>query len=311
MPLAEAPGWLASPPYILICSSSFEQRCLSFPVILDPSAISKALVCQNEDLLEVVGANTERLLATFGERATLVQLRTDNPLCGADNIQRVLEQFSSGTCRNFLIDATTFTHEGLLILLSLLRRNGKVGDTALIVYNPAKRYADWLSKGIGEIRSVLGYPGNPRPSRKCHLIVLTGYEVERAGMLIDAYEPAVVSLGLGGKKESVSEELYERNIQFHGRLREKLKNVDEFAFSCVDANVTKRAIEEQILKFKDYNAVLAPMNTKISSVGAAMASFADESLQLCYAQAQHYNHAQYSVPSDDCIIFDAKGIFRE
>ena len=311
MPLAEAPGHLTSPPYIFICSSSFEDRCLSFPGIMDPSIVSQALVCQNEDLRDVVGSNTERLLAMFGEKAVRVLLRTDNPLYGADNIHRALEQFTPGVARNYLIDATTFTHEGLLILLNLLHRNGKPMDAALIAYNPAKGYADWLTKGIGEIRSVLGYPGTPRPSRKCHLIVLTGYEVERAGMLIDAYEPAVVSLGLGGAEESVSKGLYKRNVLFHRRLKEKLKNVNEFTFSCVDAYATKSAIERQIQEVKDFNVVLAPMNTKISSVGAAMAAFSDERIQLCYAQAQQYNHEWYSVPSDECILFDARGVFGE
>lgn len=307
--LPQLSGYLPSPPYVLICSSSFEERCMSVPKALDPNTVAQALVCENEDLSDIVGENTKRLMETFGRKAVRIALRTDNPLYGADSVQKALRDHGYGAGRNFLIDVTTFTHEGLLILLSVLRTNGSPTDTVLIAYNPAKSYADWLSKGIGEIRSILGYPGSPRPSRKSHLIVLVGYEVERAGMLIDAYEPAVISLGLGGEKESVSKDLYKRNIDFHNRLKEKLENVQEFTFSCVNAFDTKRSIENQIKDFKDYNVVLAPMNTKISSIGAALAAFSNESIQLCYAQAQQYNHEAYSTPSDECIVFNVPEIF--
>ena len=41
--------------------------------------------------------------------------------------------------------------------------------------------AKWLSRGIGEVRSILGYSGTLKPSRSNLLIVIVGYEYERAG----------------------------------------------------------------------------------------------------------------------------------
>ena len=55
----------------------------------------------------------------------------------------------------------------------------------------------WLSKGVKEIRSVLGFPGEILPSRKNHLIVLTGYEYERAKTIIDILQPYSLALGFG------------------------------------------------------------------------------------------------------------------
>ena len=38
------------------------------------------------------------------------------------------------------------------------------------------------------------------------------------------------------------------------------------------------------------------MNTKISTLGAAMVALEDESIQVCYAQADVYNANNYSTP---------------
>jgi hypothetical protein len=46
------------------------------------------------------------------------------------------------------------------------------------------------------------------------------------------------------------------------------------------------------------------MNTKISTVGCALAAWEDRAIQLCYAQATRYNYAHYSTPGDTCYVFD-------
>jgi hypothetical protein len=46
------------------------------------------------------------------------------------------------------------------------------------------------------------------------------------------------------------------------------------------------------------------MNTKISTVGAALAAIKQESIQLCYAQANIYNVERYSAVSDEVFIFE-------
>lgn len=316
--LNEVAPRLSSPPYVFICSSSFEKRCLSVANQVDPGLVSQAIICENVDMHDVIEKNDAFLRERFGDKAVHVPLRTDNPLQSADSIQKALAAYHSGDPKKFLVDITTFTHEGLLILLNLLRQHAKPKDTALFAYNPAGEYAagmkqeeKWLSTGIAEIRSVLGYPGRLRPSRKCHLIVLVGYEVERAGMLIDAYEPAIISLGMGAPEESVNKDLYVLNRMFHERLKDRLKNVSEFHFSCVDPYAAMESIANQARAFEDHNVVLAPMNTKISSLGAAMAAFSDENIQMCYAQAQQYNFERYSIPGSDCILFDAEGVFKK
>ena len=80
-------------------------------------------------------------------------------------------------------------------------------------------------------------------------------------------------------------------------------------FSCSNPWETKESILEQIKKYGDDNTVIAPMNTKISTIGAAIASWEEEKIQICYAQAIRYNYANYSTPGDTCYVFELPELF--
>lgn len=296
---------------VFICSASYEDRCKSIPNQLTPDYFQQVLICENEDLKDVIAPNSNYLRQRFGNKAVSVYLETANPLKSADNFKKALLQTLEYKAEKYLIDITTFTHESLLILLKILQDNLDIKKTVQFVYTSAAEYAvgmdvkdKWLSKGIGEIRSILGYPGLLLPSRKVHLIVLVGFESERAAKLIDEYEPASVSLGFGKAEDSINIRHHEANLVFHNMLSMKYGNVMDFTFSCIDPFETKQVIIEQIAKKPGYNVVIAAMNTKISTIGAALVAFEDEKIQLCYAHANQYNVESYSLPGEECFIFD-------
>ncbi len=300
---------------VFICSASFEIRSRTVADQIPLDFVKSVLICENEDLRPVVEPSSTYLHSRFGAKAISVQLNTKNPLLGADNMLRAISSVEGAQLNNFLIDITAFTHESLLILLKLLQQFLHKGNKVQCVYTGASDYAvgmeqedKWLSKGIGEIRSVLGYPGMLRPSRKVHLIVLVGFEGERAAKLIEAYEPTIVSLGFGSATESISGSLHKVNMAFHKKLAALYRNVLDFSFSCIDPLETKKAIEAQMAKVLDHNTVIAAMNTKISTIGAALAAFSDETIQLCYAHANQYNWERYSAPSEECYLFDLREI---
>ena len=45
------------------------------------------------------------------------------------------------------------------------------------------------------------------------------------------------------------------------------------------------------------------MNTKLSTLGAALAAVERPEIQLCYARAIEYNESGYSTPSNQVTIF--------
>lgn len=296
---------------VFICCASFEARCLSIAEQIDPACVGAVLLAHNDGMLS---GNGVKICERFGDKVKLVAFRIDEPIQTADVLRQALECAISSPEATVVADITTFTHEQLLILLGLLRA-GRRGKRLILAYSGAAEYMvgteKWLSHGIREIRSVLGYPGVLLPSRNVHLVVLVGFELERAERLVEEYEPATISLGYARPADSILASMSETNQKFHSQLAGRLENVHHFTFSCRDAVATRDAIVAQVAKFPGYSAVVAPMNTKVSTVGAALASSQDPSIQLCYAEAKRYNLEGYSRPGDSFYLVDAPGLWDQ
>jgi hypothetical protein len=179
----------------------------------------------------------------------------------------------------------------------------------MFVYTVASEYSvglpddkKWLSKGIKEIRTVLGFPGEMLPSRKCHLIVLVGYEAERVRELVENYEPSILSLGMGDEDSSLSIEHHRLNRLVHTVLTERFTRYNEFLFSPSNPFHVSMTLRSVVKSTDNVNVVVAAMNTKLSTVGAALVAIKDESIQLCYATAMQYNTEKDSVPSEYCYV---------
>ena len=295
---------------VFICSASYEERCKSIPdALAEHRHIGKRLVCFNQRSSSAVAGNAKYLMGRLGSNSLRVPLDKTNPLITADNLQRALSHTGgdSGDL-SCLVDITTFTHEALLILLRLLQARIRRSPVVL-AYAPADEYSvdlppeeKWLSKGITDIRSVLGYPGDSRPSRKSHLIVLVGFEGDRAERLLDEYQPHIISLGFGQQGTATAMQHQQVNRLAFAQLASKVSKYNDFEFSCVDIAAVESTISVQALRFPDCNVVIAPMNTKLSTVGVAGAAFRNDDIQLCYASASQYNVEGYSRPGKTCIL---------
>lgn len=298
---------------LFICSSSFEARCLSVPNAIISKKVKKVIVVTNVDLDEYVGQNTFNLSEKFSS-STVINIKTSDPIQTADNLDSCLVSTLGDNFEGkILLDITAFTHESLLIILRIIYlRSPKAQVTC--TYASAAEYSlgddvkhKWLSRGIGEVRSVLGFPGNIVPSRKTHLILIVGYEHERAAGIIEAIEPNSIALGYGRSgsattdKDKGANELYMHLVE---QMATSFSDVKCFEIPCDDPEGTRNEIQTQIKSAGDMNILLAPMNNKLSTVGAAWAALQDENVQMCYAQALRYNFANYSSPGSQFYFFD-------
>ena len=290
---------------LFICSTSYEDRCKSISNLISDSKI-EALICHNP-LTQQAEENKVWLTSNF-KKHKLAEVFSDRPIESADNISKRLDESDIGSKTKVLIDVTTFTHELLLILLKLISiRNPEWRRVVSYAYTTAKEYSineknpneKWLSKGIGEIRSILGYPGQLSPTRRNHLIVLVGFETERALKLIETYEPDVLSLGLTTVEESVNEAHYAINERRSQHLLSYLPRYEKFNFSCIDPFKTKEELIKQHNLFKDCNLIIAGLNNKLSTLGIGFMALENDEVQLCYATANQYNMNGYSTPGDD------------
>jgi len=314
--LAAISSELSSPVDVFICCASYEDRSLSVATNIAQDLVATALVMENVNLRRYVHANAKRLLALFGNKGTIVPISSSSPLTIADGISNALRKRPTGKPQRYLIDITTFTHEGLLILLRLLEIHGQPGDSIKLVYSSASFYggtedADvgsrWLSKGVEEVRTVLGYAGKHLPSRKTHLILLVGYEHERATRLIDIIEPHRLSLGYGLSGSETAEKNQDANkyfLQLVQRATLSCREVHTFQIACDDPHLTRNEIIRIVSRKPEFNISLAPMNNKLSTIGAALAARQNQEIQICYAEATLYNYANYSQPGSTCYLLD-------
>ncbi len=311
VPLSEVADHLPRSADVFICCASYESRSTSVATSLPSDLFRKVLICANKEFKQEIHENEERLLAHFGVKAEQVVLSHDDPFMGLDTIRTALVAANLGGSANVVVDMTTFTHEGLLILIRVLTVALRPGQKLLFVYTPASEYAvglpsdqKWLSRGLKEIRSVLGFPGAMLPGRPLHLIVLVGFEVERARLLIDSLEPDAISLGVGCDSTDGANRHLPKNIESLNQISIHYPAFHHFSFSSINPYEAEASLVAQVALLPEMNAVVAPMNTKMSTVGAALLALKNRRVQLCYAPALTYNTPAYSSPADFCYFLE-------
>ena len=298
---------------VFVCSASFEERCLSIAENVNRQRIAQVVVVRDRRFAAAVEKNLGRLRERFAGKESTVVVDSGDPVLTTVNIVAAMERFRQADVRRVVrvvVDITTFTHEALLILFRVCDVAFDKSCVVDFVYATAGEYSvgdqpaeKWLSKGISEVRSVMGFPGGFRPSRGTHLVVLAGFEDYRVLSLVRELEPSLVTVGYGDRSEKGTEPHQDTNEKNLERIRNLIRNLvsalEQFVFSCYDVNMAEGAIQKVVSEKEGYNTIIAPMNTKISTLGAGMVALRDEAVQICYAQADIYNFERYSRPGNE------------
>ena len=296
---------------LLICSASFEERCLALASSLSPEAFDHALICRYRKPAELSEENYTKLVAVLGNKGKEVLIDKDTPLAIYDTLHDAIQNKKP---RSILLDISTFTRETILIALILFRQEPFSDVKVTLGYVPADRYSDadktgaseiWLSRGVNEIRTILGYSGSFSSLKKTMLIVLVGFEKERAHILINSFEADKLYLGHVPPTESYSEELSEINHANFERLACLSSGCSTFEFSCRNIQHTYDKLKELIEENKEqYNIIISPLNNKLSTLAVAAVAFEYPEVQVCYASTNQYNTEAYSSPANEAFFFD-------
>jgi hypothetical protein len=305
--------------YIVLLGIGFDQRTFSVLDKIPSEKISEVIGISN------MNTSNEENVRVFTKKTALSSRLIGG---GSNSIVELADELSEtlgvlgDTDREIIVDITAMSHEVLAVTLGVLNSLNKL-PLVTILYVGADKYSFneqeedmWLSRGVASIRSILGYPGVMLPSHKMHLIMMIGFEVERASEVIKRYEPNSLSIGLGLKEESVSATHYENNKMFFEKVSDFVTNyedyqgnVNRFEFSCVSPIKVKNELLEHIKEvnpFREKNVVICPLNSKLSTVGAILAAFERSDLQLCYAEPIEYNSSGYASPSDEVTLIEMK-----
>ena len=298
---------------LLICCAGFESRSKTLIDHIDMSFVKKVILLTYPHPSDSAQMNREHMLTRVsGDNLLSEELLSDDPLENGDLFTRLFDGLKGNS--HVIIDISTMTRENLMIMLKVAKR--VTNPNILFSYTPSERYAIapdlrrddlknyWISRGVGEIRTVLGYAGESSPLKQLALIILSGFELERAQTVIDSFEPDYLIVGKAGRTESVTAESCVINEIIFDELCNYNKVDDVFDFSCKAINVTKKAILNVVEKYHEKaNIVICPMNTKPSTLAVASLALEDPSIQVCYAVATDYNSALYSREFEKSSVF--------
>jgi hypothetical protein len=297
---------------LLLTCASFEERSVSIAEAIHPPTVSHVIIFQNRELETDYRTikHRERMEAAFGSNVESCLLSNLDPIFSNEQLVSRLGSHLREGSGKLLIDITTFTHEQLLMVLKLISSSPLDKKNITFVYTAASQYGSWLTRGVKEIRSVLGYPGLLYPSRDLHLVILMGFEVERAARLIQEFEPNLVSIGTATESQSINSVMSALNKSFTDQLLTVFPDRGLFNFSAIDPTSTLKTILSLADEKKKHNMVVAPMNTKLSTLGAGLAAIQNHDIQICYAPALLYNSVEYSSPANYCFIFNIDDLVK-
>ena len=280
----------------VIARLSFEERSVVLGEHLAPNILSDFLAFISHERSALAERNVAAVRAKV-KKFRDVELEVVNPMeTGRRLATNIRDAIRRDGLDETLIDVTSFRREELLMLLAILRSSGLGPDCkGMLAYVPASGMGDKLSEEVVGLRSVIGFAGDIKPSLKTRLVLMMGFETHRARSIIDDYEPDEVLIGVGRLADSMSPELHSKNLTFSEEVKRLSANVvGNFEFSPRDPLQVVRDLDAAIVDRTDANIVIAPLNTKLSTLGAGLYALNHPEIQVCYAPVRRYVEENYS-----------------
>lgn len=296
---------------LFITSASFEYRSVSGVDALSPGYRAKqGIIYVNRELLadsseNKTRENLDRIEEQLEEHCSTVSIAKGSWLNQEEQLN-AMKEVLEGSVKNaanptsVTLDCTTFNREALMMMLSLLYNRYPMTNTQVSYISP-EHHGEWLSRGHNQIRNILGFTGLHKSQKPTVLILLTGFESHRANKIVKEFEPSQLLLGLGDPP--TKEEFLKRNSEERKKI-ERHQDSKTFEFPANDIGGAYEVIDDLITSYSpDNNIVIAPMSTKLSTIGAWRAAREHQDVQVTYSIPGEYNKQGYS-QGDDQIYID-------
>jgi hypothetical protein len=201
---------------------------------------------------------------------------------------------------NVSVDVTTFPRQELLMLLRVLDSQSDLASTRLFYGEPLRYCTEdaggWLTRGVKSVRPVPGFGGVQPPNKKKNLLIMfLGHEDERAAITWKRHQPRkTIAIVPDPNYRKEMNGIVERT---HQPLFTKLSTTEFYpavpARGIVESeNAVLRIWEEH---HESYYIVVAPLGTKLQTLGIYRAVRRRPDIQITYAIPSIYNYRNYSV----------------
>jgi len=287
---------------LFISCSSHEERCLALVRRWGDWKPNHALLFHYDDENPRREVNHRELRAQCAARCPITELmfhEKDAVASFRENgnaIKDLLTQFS-GT--RVIFDMTVFTKRHLLMMLNWLD-DFRCWAKLFIVYSEPEDYEVStylpLSFGISGFEQIPGFAGTPDSSRPLHLLIILGYEGERALATYEQVQPIKTTLVI--PNPPFRPEWAGRTEGFNKNLITRLGGQSVLEADAVDPN-SIREVLRQVFGIEsnrsDHAKVVCPLGTKPQALGVYLyTKDAVDPPAIIYAGPLRHNHGFYS-----------------
>jgi len=273
---------------VLVAMASWEERfLLGFRTDLEGAQPGQAIVFFLDGYADWTRRNREaarKQCALQGIRIIEEELVLASPAENWDKVGRKLpEHVRSGG--NVLVDITTMRREQIWTVLWFLEYLGC--DTRFVYHSPGSYNKEWLSRDPLRPRLIYKMSGIAKLGSRTCLIVLPGYDVDRAQQLISFFEPAVTFVGLqrNGSDEANDEKMTENKARLERETGIEFFDVNAYGPSQGQAEIQK-LVE---LNLGKYNIIMSSLGPKPSAVGLYRIQRDHPETGLAYAPSRQFN----------------------
>jgi hypothetical protein len=186
------------PDDIFICCAGFEERSLASPALMGPQFIQKYAIIFNveaPDYKKQVEKNMFRLQVELRKKTTegifVVTSTRENPVDGIQQIGAILKQckLNPEPGPYVTVDISSFTKIYLLELLHYLDA-GLRWPMPRLLHTTQKYLPTRLTRGVEQITTIPHFYGHPSMDRESLLVLLLGFEPDRALSIWKQHNPA-------------------------------------------------------------------------------------------------------------------------
>lgn len=245
-----------------------------------------------EELTETSKIKLVNLCKEKEVEVEFLEVNYSNPIDKWMELDKYVKDFKE--VNNVLLDITTMPRDTIWSFLFFLTSNNI--DIDYIYYSPKEYNKNWLSKEPGKPRLLLKHSGITKLGNQTALIIITGFESERAKQLINFFEPKLTVLGfqIGNQFEN---EKRNREVLNSVKGYTELKSFDIDAYS-EGSGYDK--IMEEIEKLNDYNIVLTSLGPKPTAISMYRIVKERPEIALAYVPSKQFND-KYSTGIGDYI----------
>lgn len=284
-----------------VCSS-FEERTTKVSSLLDTSyRTTNSFIFRYDEqtLTDLRDTNLERLkqiLTKHSENTLQIDCDRYNPVEGIYKLQDHCEEHSIQLRKaNITIDITTFTKQCFLILLKFIEKQ-KPKSVRLFYTEPedyAPRWGKPLTYGLIDITSVPSYGGHHYQEKETFLILLGGYEGDRAYAIWEKLTPHKTLVLIG--KPSFKDPWEGRVEKFNKKLLSKLSSDSIANVAALNPFEVAETLSSVIKEYSEgFNIIISPLGPKPQVIGCYLAAKKCPDVQIVYAVPKRYEEEYFS-----------------